>query len=511
MSSPRGRPAIERARDYLLGLLGERRPDHTQRLPGIRELAAAAGVSHVTMWKAVQTLKQEGVVQTAPERMIFAGPAEPPPPRPPQPAASAPPARPRWQELREAIAADLLALRLPAGAPLPSTKELCARYATGRVSVGRALRALLAEGRLARDGRRLRTRMAVSRVRQATVVFVAEQQGGDVLGDLAPRSLELWRDLEQACRRRNLRLVARSALECMARVRRGGPEPGVMGYVVRNLEGEVVARVLAALAPTGLPVGLVDEVGLSRSLTWPQRSSRFRSFAIAHSDRPGREVADHLLALGHRRVAGFSAYGGADWSDTRLQGIVEAFRSAGLRSATETFVGPCFPNDLVQRLAITSTAGYELVLREAEGLLDALDPGRGQDLYAPHPDPFLPLLIPTQIAGCMRPHFEQALRDRSFTTWVGANDFVALAALRFLTQAGRRVPQDVSVVGFDNNLGALRSDLASYDFNIPALANALVEHVTSWRTRSGRDHGPVLEIPGTLVERGSLGPPAGRR
>lgn len=511
MSRPRSRPALERARDYLLGLLAQRRPDHAQRLPGIRELAAAAGVSHVTMWKAVQTLKQEGAVQTAPERKIFAGPLEPPPARPAQPIPSAPPARPRWQELREVISADLLALRLPAGAALPSTKELCARYATGRVSVGRALRALLAEGRLERDGRRLRTRMAVSRVRQATVVFVAEQLGGDALGDVAPRSLELWRDLERACRRRKLRLVARSAQDCMASVRDGAPEPGVIGYVVRNLELEIVARVLAALAPTGLPVGLVDEVGLSRSLTWPQRSSRFRSLAIAHSDRPGREVADHLLALGHRRVAVFSAYGGADWSDTRLQGIVEAFRSAGLASSIETFVSPSFPGDFVQRQAITSTAGYEALLRGTQGLLDALDPQRGRDPHSLHADPFLPLLIPSQVAGCMRPHFERALRERSFTAWVGANDFVALAALRFLAQAGRRVPKDVSVVGFDNNLDALRSDLTSYDFNIPALANALVEHVTSWRTRSGRDRGPILEIPGTLVERGSLGPPAAGR
>ncbi len=508
MPPPRRRPAVERATAHLTTLIAERRPEHATRLPGIRELAAAAGVSHVTMWKAVQGLKRSGVVGTAPEKKIFTGPVPPPPPRPPQPPPPEPPPfRPRWLELRDAIASDLLAARLPPGVPLPTVKELCGRHGAGRVSVDRALRALLAEGRLQRDGRRLRATMAVARGRSATLVFVAEQPGGDALGDVAPRSLELWRGLEDACRRRSLRLEARSALDCMARVRRG-PEAGVVGYVVRNLDLEVVARVLAALAPTGLPVGLVDEVGLASRLVWPRRSSRFRAFAIAHSERAGREVAGHLVALGHRRVAFFSVYGGADWSERRLAGVRHALRAAGLAAGPESFVAPRFPNDFVQREDLVGRAAYDAFARRADALFEALDPGTPS--ASARPTLLQPPLIGAQVAGALQPLFERASGDRSLSAWVGANDLVALAALRFLESGGRRVPRDVAVVGFDNSLEALRVGLASYDFNLPALANALVEHVVAWRTRAGRDRGAVIEVPGALVDRASLGAPPAR-
>ncbi|MFN8094724.1 MAG: substrate-binding domain-containing protein [Vicinamibacteria bacterium] len=506
MPPPRRRPAVERATAHLSALLAERRPEYADRLPGIRALAAAAGVSHVTMWKAVQSLKRSGVVQTAPERKIFAGPV-PPPPQTPSPAPEPPPVRPRWLELRDAIASDLLAARFPPGVRLPPVKELCGRLGAGRASVARALRALLAEGRLQRDGRRLRAAIAVARGRSARLVFVAEQPGGDALGDAAPRALELWRGLEDACGRRRLRLEARSAVDCVARLRRG-PESGVVGYVVRSFDLEIVARVLAALAPTGLPVGLVDEVGLASRLVWPQRSTRFRTFAIAHSERAGREVADALLALGHRRIGFFSAYGGADWSARREAGVRHVFRAAGRVAAVEGFVVPRFPDDVAQREDLLGRTAYRAFARRGGALLEALDPGSRPGVA---PALFLPPLLAAQVAGALRPLFERASRDRSLTAWVGANDLVALAALRFLESRGRRVPHDVAVVGFDDSLEALRAGLASYDFNLPALASALVEHVVSWRTRAGRDRGAVIEIPGALVDRASLGAPPARR
>jgi LacI family transcriptional regulator len=124
-------------------------------------------------------------------------------------------------------------------------------------------------------------------------------------------------------------------------------------------------------------------------------------------------------------------------------------------------------------------------------------------------DPGFRGFVADAVAGRLRPLFERALGDRRATAWIGVNDTVALAALAFLRAAGRRVPADLSVVGFDDSNDALRAGLASYDFNLPALAEALVEHVVGWRSRSGRDHSPVAEIPGLLVERDSLGSASG--
>jgi DNA-binding LacI/PurR family transcriptional regulator/DNA-binding transcriptional regulator YhcF (GntR family) len=518
MSSPRPRPAFERALSQLRALAAEARAGDGRPLPAIRVLAFRAGVSPLTMWKAVRRLSTEGVLQTVPRAQVRAAEqremrarAEPQPEAPVVASVSTPPAaQPRWVELRDRIASDLLALRFAGTGPLPSLKELCAHYEVGRLTVGRALRALTADGWLERSGRRFRRVPARPRRIRASVVYLAEQPGGDVLTDLTPRSLGLWRVLEERCHLSNVRFVVRSVSDYLVgRLRRG--EPGVLGYIVRNLDIDpaLAERLLGRLAESGLPVGLVDEVGQTSRLEWPRRSSRFRTFAIAHSDVAGRQVGQRLLQLGHRRVALFSPFEQRDWSRNRLNGIASSFARLGTGAAV-AYVAPAFPDHDSVRRAVTGAAGYAALARRIEAFRARLDPTQlSADRGALFRDPLFQSFASEAVASRMRPLFESALSARpQATAWVGANDTVALAAARFLRQAGRRVPVDAAVVGFDNTLEALREGLASYDFNLPALASALLDHVLGWRTRPGRDRGPVVEIPGLLVERESLGPAA---
>jgi DNA-binding LacI/PurR family transcriptional regulator len=82
---------------------------------------------------------------------------------------------------------------------------------------------------------------------------------------------------------------------------------------------------------------------------------------------------------------------------------------------------------------------------------------------------------------------------------VADSDGFALDALAFLAARGVRVPQDISVVGFDDSLEASFYRLSSYNFNGAAVAEAMLAHVMA----PSRAPGPsqAAEIEGSVTER----------
>jgi DNA-binding LacI/PurR family transcriptional regulator len=90
---------------------------------------------------------------------------------------------------------------------------------------------------------------------------------------------------------------------------------------------------------------------------------------------------------------------------------------------------------------------------------------------------------------------------------VGVNDDLGLACLDFLQEEGCRVPEDVSVVGFDDTLDATRRRLTSYNFSNEAVIHSCLAHVLRpERGLRGRSSGPV-EIEGFITRRESTGKP----
>jgi DNA-binding LacI/PurR family transcriptional regulator len=83
------------------------------------------------------------------------------------------------------------------------------------------------------------------------------------------------------------------------------------------------------------------------------------------------------------------------------------------------------------------------------------------------------------------------------------SDRVALAALTGLARRGLRVPQDVSVIGFDGVLEAARSALPLTTMEQPfrRIAERAVAAILDDEIPHGRE-----VLPLTLVARGSTGP-----
>lgn len=145
------------------------------------------------------------------------------------------------------------------------------------------------------------------------------------------------------------------------------------------------AGLLRELVASGLRVVLVERQGAGLPSVWAEKR-----------EAVGR-IVEHLIGLGHRRIAFIGGLLREGGSYQRLAGYRETMGRHGL---------PIRP-EWVAEGGFTPEGGYRAVTE----LLD---------------------------------------RSPDLTAFVAANDLMALGALRALQEAGRRVPADVSVTGFDD-------------------------------------------------------------
>lgn len=141
----------------------------------------------------------------------------------------------------------------------------------------------------------------------------------------------------------------------------------------------------------------------------------------------------------------------------------------------------------------------------AEGWSDALETAG-----APVPEPLEGDWTPGQGYALGR----KLVARGDVTAVFAANDQMALGIMRAFYEAGRRIPEDVSIVGFDDVPEAehLFIPLTTVRQDFEAAGRRAVAELL---TRLGTDGGPVPEhdvvIPVELVVRASSGPPPRRR
>lgn len=189
----------------------------------------------------------------------------------------------------------------------------------------------------------------------------------------------------------------------------------------RRVDGVVIAssgvgrRHRAWLSTAPLPVVLVN----CASPTVPLPT-------ILSDNRAGAALAiDHLVALGHRRIGHITAPARNEAAAERLAGARDALRAAGLDPEA-------------------------LVVAEGDG----------------------------HVAGGAAAARELLERDRSLTAIFAYNDLTAIGAVRAVRRCGLRVPDDISVVGFDD------VDLAAYAD--PPLTTVAQETASMGRWAVGR-------------------------
>jgi DNA-binding LacI/PurR family transcriptional regulator len=165
-----------------------------------------------------------------------------------------------------------------------------------------------------------------------------------------------------------------------------------------------------------------------------------------------RQAVDHLVALGHRSIA-FVSGGDNPGADDREAGYREAMAGYGLASELRVVPG-----------------GYT----EDEGAEAA----------------------------------QRLLADRLPTAVIASNDLSAIGLLDCMLRAGVRVPEDLSVVGYDDSRFARLPgiDLTSVRQDVPQMAELAVQAVVERLELPPREPKNVA-LPPQLVIRGTTSPP----
>ena len=208
------------------------------------------------------------------------------------------------------------------------------------------------------------------------------------------------------------------------------------------------------LAGTLLDTKTIDEAGKAVPIVLIARATRSRVVdSVSGDDRAGARLAvDHLVSLGHRRIAHIDGGGGAG-ARRRQAGYAAAMKKHGLEPMIVTG-------------SYTEEGGAA---------------GVRQLLETKHK--------PTAIFA--------------------ANDLAALGALQALSEAGRSVPEDVSLVGYDNAwlAGLQHISLTTIDQPRHQLGTTAVELLIE-RLDKGQTDARHLVLAPSLVVRATTGPPA---
>jgi DNA-binding LacI/PurR family transcriptional regulator/DNA-binding transcriptional regulator YhcF (GntR family) len=542
-------PAIEKAFAYLTAAFASEKWVHGHHLPPINRLACDAQVSRNSMWKAIGIAKGKGLVHTKKGGYMTFGQED----------------RGRsdkilehrgslWQKKRILIEQDIIAGSYSLDGRLPASKELKSRYGVCFTTLKKILNAMVRDKALIPYKKAYLLPQIVKHRFRDTITFVTEGGAIEKMSVYDQRMRELARNLEQSCRRGGVNInfvnIAGRDPHMGMRLLASLPEDETsIGFII-NLSwlGSTAIRqqvqdLVVSLAARKKPVAVLDWMGMLSLPPSLAGSSMVRVFRIA-ARLAGQAIGRILLNLGHKNIAYISMLHQHQWSVRRLEGIVDQYEKAGLKNQVHAFVlneiegyfdrahwmGNLKPQTIKKLSSSTgaeSQAPYSAEdfkvakdlsrfsvsqrnrFKKASTNLAVLDSIAAKDLdpgfFAPMSEAALLAAEHEIMAVEAEPLFERALAESSITAWVGGNDGTAVNALAYLREKGIKVPDDISVIGFDNSMEAFENQLASYDFNYSAIVHQMLSFIARPSGMAAIPASVPIEVEGLLIERKSLG------
>jgi DNA-binding LacI/PurR family transcriptional regulator len=541
-------PAIAKAYAFVKGQVESSAWYQGEYLPSQHSLAKSAGVSRTSMIKALERAKAEGLLHSIEHHRLRMGP-------PVVDNAGDTGTLTGWQAKRRLLEHDIMSGELGTNGTLPIMKELQTRYGVCYRTVQKILRALESDGIVKPLGKKFVIPGVPPDARRYRIVIIIFKDYFEQESALNHKNSKILNLFENECVRLGMRLeiikidffdsadISRTILKLTK-------DNLTLGYILDSgwYEADMfhrsVASLLARLAFLEKPVAILDDAG---AFDVPKQFTTNRLFQVyrIQGSRAGERIAGYLLGLGHRRVAYLSMLHFTSWSRQRFEGIKTQFSRSGFHADNVHLVADStdffFPaileaagfneTDVFRLLAAGETqphladwkkkwaeyrkkpvtlpdfmrfTGRELTyLKEAIALNRSEKAGFFADRnYAGMHEAIGERLVQMSLI----PLFGKAEKLGDVTAWICANDTMALHAITYLQDHGFRVPQDISVVGFDNEpVHALERRLTTFDFNALEFIRQMLNFIVRpLKPRGPFQHRPI-EVEGIVMLRDTTG------
>lgn len=502
------------AYSYITSALNRGDFDNELFLPSIQRLSKHSGVSVFTMWKVIDALRKEGVLcgkktnRLQITRSVAVQKASD--------LCSNLPAKSHFSKaihIQNQIRTDILDGRFAAQTMLPSTKELMRLYGVTRVTMGKILRALVKSQILCYKEKKYLpvsilekpdSFLKVILVGYGTTISTAMTWGywhKEFLKMLESAFAKVRISLEIIC------FTITDNHPSFFNGRTGQPatlenDKTVIGYIYEISGDESISdNVLSRITKWEKPIALFDELGVWPSMSFCNNNSNVRIFRNTLSDIPAEHVARFSLELGHRKAIFISPHHDLEYSKRRLRGLELIFSSVCGGSLTAITSGKNTSDDQPEKTATIKCIELQTIYENwKKGLSYA---------YTSVLDKHFELLASVFGEGRDREKLEilcnKAISLTEPTLWIMVNDSSAVYAFDFLKLNNRKIPEDISIISFDNIPDAYPLDLTSYNFNYDLLINSILQFIVY--PRQDTKHNSIIEIPGTLTKRTSTGSP----
>lgn len=301
--------------------------------------------------------------------------------------------RPLYLQLADHLRRQIEGGTLKPGERLMPELEIAARYGLSRGTVRQALALLANQGLLQRTRRK-----------GTFVTDTGVSSRSPLIGIIIPYlrdslTVDIMRGAESVLRLNGYSLIfgpSDSSLDVECEQIRRLQRDNISGLILFPVSIAGEALMLAQTLRPNFPIVLID-----------RKIPEFTASSVFVDNRGGAyQAVEHLIALGHRRIACITHNGYISSVEERIRGYEQAMRAAGL----------------------VPFAAVSIVRRSPTS--------EGQP--------------PTYSDEDMTP-VDQLLRSQDRPTALFCiNDFIALGVMRYVLRRNLRVPQDVAIVGFDD-------------------------------------------------------------